>query len=321
MKFLHKIVFILLSLSSSLTLANGYYGYGYGYPYPPMPAYGYPAYQPYPYYPPQAYAPASAPATEAKTPVPAKATNQPAKSARPVAKQETRKAKPQIKTVKPSVTKSSADYKQAFIDKLLPIIQQENRKILQQRQWLSAIFKQLDHGQKLSDKDASLLRKLGKSYRVKGSLINDADSRQELLDKLDIIPASLTLAQAANESGWGKSRFAREANTLFGIWTYDESKGLIPKNRDPNKKHFVRKFDSIDESIAYYMQMLNSHPAYAKLREIRAQLRLQSQSIKGHQLADGLEKYSAKGDKYISLIQQLISQNEWAGLDDRSGSA
>jgi Bax protein len=173
----------------------------------------------------------------------------------------------------------------------------------------------MSKGEPLSQDDKLKLTELAKKYRVKPEKLDTQASQEALLARVDIIPASLTLAQAANESAWGKSRFAREANNLFGIWTYDADKGLKPKKRDAGKKHYVRKFADVGESVRYYMHMLNSHPAYAELRKIRRQLRSENETLAGHQLAHGLTKYSAKGDEYIDLIQQLISQNQWAKLD------
>jgi Bax protein len=150
---------------------------------------------------------------------------------------------------------------------------------------------------------------------VKGDPLVEAKSRRELLNKVDIIPVSLALAQAANESAWGRSRFSVEANNLFGIWTFDEKKGLKPKERDEDKKHFVRKFKHIDGSIQYYMLTLNSHPAYRKMRSIRQKLRESQSPITGEAMARGLEKYSEKGPEYVELIQNLIQQNGWELLD------
>ena len=137
----------------------------------------------------------------------------------------------------------------------------------------------------------------------------------QLLKRVDIIPASLPLAQAANETGWGTSRFAKEANNYFGIWTYEAEQGLKPRNRESDKKHFVRKFTSPAASVKFYMNLLNTHPAYKELRNIRYSLRQERQKISGVKLAQGLEKYSAKGNEYIKLITLLITQNQWAQLD------
>ncbi|MCK5663713.1 MAG: glucosaminidase domain-containing protein [Thiotrichaceae bacterium] len=269
------------------------YGYPvYNYPAKNYPRYGYPQQN---YYTPQF--------------VPAKLTK-PA-------------VKPDIKTVpkqKKAITQSNNSSKKIFIEKLIPYIDKENTRLKQTRKQLWKINQQLDSGTTLTEKSQSWIKKIAKKYRVKGNPLTKPQARKELLSKVDIIPSSLTLAQAANESAWGKSRFATEANNLFGIWTYDESKGLKPKNRDPEKKHLVRIFDHYGESVSYYMHTLNSHPAYKKLRDIRQQQRQNELILDGFEMADGLEKYSAKGDLYIKLIQQLILQNKWAQLDGSNQS-
>ncbi len=240
----------------------------------------------------------------------------PAKLSKPVIKSDIKKVPKQKKTI----TKSSTSSKKIFIENLLPYIDKENIRLKQIRKQVLTINQQLETGITLSEKSQSWLKKLAKKYRVKGNPITKPLAREELLSKVDIIPSSLTLAQAANESAWGKSRFATEANNLFGIWTYDESKGLKPKNRDSEKKHLVRIFDHYGESVSYYMHTLNSHPAYIKLRDIRQQQRNNKLTLNGFEMADGLEKYSAKGDLYIKLIQQLILQNQWAQLDGNNQS-
>ena len=204
--------------------------------------------------------------------------------------------------------------KQDFIETLLPHIDKENRRLSKLRRDVIGLFTRVDNG-KNNQAEILRLEKLAGQYRVDGDPSTSESARDELLRKIDIIPSSLALAQAANESAWGKSRFATEANNLFGIWTYDESKGLKPKNREQGKTHLVRIFADVGDSVRYYMHTLNSHPAYAPLREIRGQLRESRQVIDGHELASGLEKYSAKGQKYIDLIQRLIRQHEWARLD------
>ncbi len=204
--------------------------------------------------------------------------------------------------------------KQGFIDELLPHVEQENRRLSRLREEVSGLLNRQAYGT-LDDTGKQRLRKLAASYRIDDDPVDSASARQALLHRIDIIPSSLALAQAANESAWGKSRFAREANNLFGIWTYDEDKGLKPRNREAGKTHLVRIFDDYGDSVRYYMHLLNSHPAYADLREIRVQLRTSQQTIDGHSLASGLDKYSAKGKEYVDLIQSLIRQNEWARLD------
>jgi Bax protein len=205
--------------------------------------------------------------------------------------------------------------KHDFITTLLPYIQTENRRLISLRNKLTGMFSKLETGVVLTVSEQQQISKLAKKYRVKGDPLVDITAREEMLCKIDIVPSSLALAQAANESAWGKSRFAQEANNLFGIWTYDQDKGLKPNKREQGKTHLVRIFDDFSESVRYYMYTLNSHPAYKELREIRQQLRASDQVIDGHRLALGLEKYSAKGQAYIVLIQSMIKQNEWALLD------
>lgn len=212
---------------------------------------------------------------------------------------------------KPPVSKRKVN----FVNQIKPIIEQENKRLIKQRYRVLNTLILLNRGYQLKTQDAEWLESLSQKYKLKGDPMEDIYSRDELLDKVDIIPVSLALAQAANESAWGQSRFSREANNLFGIWTFDKNKGLKPKDRDEDKKHLVRKFDSVDESIQYYMLTLNSHPAYKKMRRIRKELRDNEQPITGKALASGLEKYSQKGTEYVELIKKLINQNGWQQLD------
>ncbi len=262
--------------------------YSSPYPVPYYPAYRYPAQPRYP-------APQSVPAERH----------------RPAAKAQS----DQPETVSPPAINAN---KQEFVNTLLPYIEKENKRLLVLRKDILRAINKIQAQRTLRRAEKQRLLKLAKDYRVNGDVLKDAAAREELMQKIDVIPASLALAQAANESAWGKSRFAREANNLYGIWTYDESKGLKPKNREQGKTHLVRIFDDIGDSVLYYMHTLNSHPAYNELRDIRQQQRASNRPIDGHKLAAGLEKYSARGQEYIDLIQQLIRQNDWALLDTQN---
>ena len=211
--------------------------------------------------------------------------------------------------------------KQEFMTSLLPHIEKENRRMIALRKRVSAMLDKIESDTALSASEQQQISRLANEYRVKGDPLVDRAAREEMLRKIDIIPSSLALAQAANESAWGESRFAQQANNLFGIWTYDQDKGLKPKRREEGKTHLVRIFDDFSESVRYYMYTLNSHPAYQELRQIRQQLRASNQVVEGQKLAAGLEKYSAKGQAYIDLIQSLIEQNEWARLDSDNQQA
>ena len=303
--------------------------YQYGYyspnPYGAPPAYRDPyARAPIPYYPVYRYQPQYRPA-HARPPVQLPAVNA-TKATEPEQSAIKSPAVPvEVKTGATEKTAKSdsmlAGKKQEFMTILLPYIEEENRRLIALRKRVSAMFDKIETGHALSTSEQQQIGKLAKKYRIKGDPLVDLAAREELLRKIDIIPSSLALAQAANESAWGESRFARQANNLFGIWTYDQDKGLKPKRREEGKTHLVRIFDDFGESVRYYMYTLNSHPAYQELRQIRQQLRASKQVIEGPKLAAGLEKYSAKGQAYIELIQSLIEQNEWALLDSDNQQA
>ena len=167
----------------------------------------------------------------------------------------------------------------------------------------------LEQNGQLDDEQADWLFTVLKKYRVKEKSLDAQHLRVALLPRVDIIPVELALAQAANESAWGKSRFAREAQNLFGVWTYDESKGIVPKKRAKGAKHLVRKYESTEESIEHYVNLLNSHPAYQSLRDIRLEYRNKGQQPDGFAMAEGLIKYSAKGEQYVAIIRSMISTN------------
>ncbi|MDJ0741626.1 MAG: glucosaminidase domain-containing protein [Gammaproteobacteria bacterium] len=210
---------------------------------------------------------------------------------------------------------TAADGKAAFVARLRPLIDAENARLAGLRRSLLQWLGRLDAGQRLTDDQSARVVALATRYRVDGNPLDEHRARDALRDKIDQIPASLALAQAANESAWGKSRFAREGNNLFGIWTFDESKGMVPRGREAGKKHLVRKFDDEAGSVRYYMFTLNSHPAYAELREIRATLRARGLPLDGLALAAGLTAYSAKGEHYVRLIRDLIERLDLAAHD------
>lgn len=203
--------------------------------------------------------------------------------------------------------------KQAFLDRLAPIVQQENDRLESLRRELQNLYLRLQVEQ-LDEAGVKRLRQLAARYRVEGNVLKHPRARRDLLERVDVIPLELALAQAVNESAWGTSRFAREGNNLFGIWTYDKDKGIVPKNRPKGAKHLVRRFDSFNESVRYYLHTLNSHPAYAELRRLRAESRSQGEVADGLVLAGGLTRYSAKGERYVALIRELIRRYPLAEL-------
>ena len=199
--------------------------------------------------------------------------------------------------------------KQTFFNYMLPKVRKANDKIRANRRLLLMIHGDLTTGGALNEDDIQFVSTLKTRYRINqqttlGSTIDD------LLIRMDVVPESLVLAQAANESGWGTSRFARHANNLFGVWCFREGCGLTPKNRDEGLNHEVAKYETVQEGIVAYIHTINTNPAYIHLRNIRATTRSQELHLSGLDLAEGLLKYSSRGIDYVRDIQQLIRVNE-----------
>ena len=207
--------------------------------------------------------------------------------------------------------------KRIFIQILLPIVLSENEKIIADRRILTTIM-----NRKSFKKDADWLNEKFQQYKVKNNSV------KELLVKMDIIPPSLAIAQAAYESGWGTSRFAIEGNALFGQWGWKEHKGMVPENRGEDEKHEVSKFNQIRYAVSAYKNNLNTHPFYEEFRIERAKQRSGrlSGSISGIKLIKHVHKYSIKGDDYVLGLKKIIEQNSLQDFDKanllvkRSGS-
>lgn len=204
------------------------------------------------------------------------------------------------------------DKKDSFFRFLLPRVQRANRKILEERKWLQALDQKSIT--EISQQDIGRLLKLASKY--KASVKEPSKIIDELLVKVDIIPPSLALAQAANESAWGTSRFAVKANNLFGQWCYVEGCGVIPKQRSDDEKHEVAKFNTVQASIDSYMRNLNSQFSYETLRQIRNELRDQGEALTGSDLAEGLLPYSTRREEYVKEIRSMINYNK---LEDHDG--
>ena len=207
--------------------------------------------------------------------------------------------------------------KRAFFMGLLPMVLLANQEIQKERRDVQLILSRHGTGQ-LQDADLERLDKILKRYGLRGHPLTDHRTRSRLLRRVDIIPPSLVLAQAANESAWGSSRFARLGNNLFGEWTYKPGTGIIPAGRPAGATYEVRKFSSLYQSIRSYMNNLNRNGAYRKLREIRKILRDSNQPVTGMALAQGLAKYSQRGNAYIVEIQAMIRQNRLMRVNSAS---
>jgi len=204
--------------------------------------------------------------------------------------------------------------KQDFIKTLLPLISYENQKILIERKNLFNIKEALVNEKTLNNQDLVYLRKIAKKYKIKINNKHKIDLINQLLISIDIIPNSIVLAQAANESGWGTSRFAKEYNALFGEYTYDFSKGVIPLKREEGKKHLVKAFSSYNNSIKSYFRNINTHYAYEKFRLIRKQMRDKNNFSNINLLVDGLSTY-AEDNNYVKTINSIIESNKLSQFD------
>ena len=138
----------------------------------------------------------------------------------------------------------------------------------------------------------------------------DARKRQDLLKRINVIPPSLAMAQGANESAWGTSRFARKANNFFGQWCYKKGCGIVPARRDKGTKHEVRRFSNPQQSVGAYIFNLNTGRVYSLIRKLRVASQANSTNPSGYELAKGLIKYSQRREAYVKEIRSMISYNK-----------
>lgn len=198
--------------------------------------------------------------------------------------------------------------KKTFFDFLKPTIIKANNQLLITRKQVLAIQQKLTLAQTLTKDEQAFLRKNVQKYRITGEL-NNQQQVQKLLRRIDIVPTELVLVQAANESAWGTSRFARIGLNFFGLWCYKKGCGMVPNARDEDGKHEVAAFQSIDTAVEKYLYNINSHYAYEVFRTIRAQLRTYEQPLKPEILATGLLPYSERGADYVSDIIDMLRHN------------
>ena len=211
--------------------------------------------------------------------------------------------------------KSFSLKKVEFIETLLPLIAYQNQQILVERESLFKIQNYLLDNKPLNQKDLEYLSAIADKYLIETNNKHKIDIVDKLLLSVNIIPTSIVLAQAATESGWGTSRFAKEYNALFGQYTYNEKKGVIPYEREIGKKHLIRHFSSLDKSVESYFKNINTHYAYEKFRSIRNAMHEDNLDIK--LLTKALDVY-AEDKSYVDTINSIIDTNEFTQFDLRS---
>ena len=194
--------------------------------------------------------------------------------------------------------------KETFIQIVLPLIVAENEKIVDDREKLKTLIDK----KFTTDTEKQWLRQKLLEYKVKKSDL------EELLFRMDMIPVSIALAQAAKESGWGTSRFALEGNAIFGQWTWD-GQGIAPLKRDGDKNHKILKFPILRASVKAYKNNLNTHKSYFKFREKRKELRDKNKRITGLALTNTLKNYAQTGSEYTKILNQIITQNRLSDFE------
>jgi uncharacterized FlgJ-related protein len=213
---------------------------------------------------------------------------------------------------------SAADKKRLFFRLIAPIVLRVNELILEDRTRAKELTERLARGQSVTPDEQAWLTELAVKYKVleSPSARLDSDAFAELLMRVDIVPPSLSLAQAANESGWGTSRFAAEGNSLFGQWTWGQ--GLRPAEQRTGEfgDQRIAAFDSTAQSAYSYALNLNTQRAYRDLRLKRADLRRQSLRISGSVLADTLLNYSEREQAYVDDLKAVIRGNRLDDADD-----
>ncbi len=216
--------------------------------------------------------------------------------------------KPVALTLLPSEIKmieSTKKRKEFFIQIVLPLVLKENNNIRLDRKTLFNIINKSNN----TNIEKKWLEKKFKQY---GVLSKDLSI---LKIRMDEVPVSLALAQAAKETGWGTSRFAQEGNALFGQWTWS-GEGLKPKEADENKGHKVMKFNVLQASVRAYQRNLNTHSSYKNFRLARAQLRDEKKPLDSLLLSQFLKNYAETGNQYIEVLQKIIKQNNLIDFDD-----
>ena len=200
---------------------------------------------------------------------------------------------------------STKKRKDMFIKIVLPLVVKENNKIRVDRKRLFTILNKNSN----TDIEKKWLEKKYKQYGVRKKDLSTLKIR------MDEIPVSLAIAQAAKETGWGTSRFALKGNALFGQWTWS-GEGLKPKNADEGKDHKVMKFHSLQLSVRAYLRNLNTHSTYKNLRKARTELRNQNKPLDSLILSKHLDKYAETGSQYIEVLQKIIEQNNLKDFDE-----
>lgn len=196
--------------------------------------------------------------------------------------------------------------KERFFEFLLPAVAYVNAEVRARRERLQRTEARADDD-RMTRADRAWIERMATRYWVEGEPL---PRQLELLDhRIDVVPPALALAQAAIESGWGRSRFAREGNNLFGEWCFEPGCGIVPDQRPRDASYEVRSFPTVLHSVRSYVRNLNTHPAYGGLRKLRHQARQAGREPRAVELAAGLARYSERGMAYVEEVRTVIRSN------------
>jgi len=199
--------------------------------------------------------------------------------------------------------------KQAFFNFLRPIVENENLKVKAQRERMLRLDVSLKNAEVIAKGELSWLQILATEYNVELKDLHDEDAWKLLRRRVDTVPFRLALAQAANESSWGTSRFAREGMNLFGQWCFTSGCGIVPSQRSKGMTHEVATYSSVNQSVAAYIRSINRVNMYAPLRQLRSSIRKNGNKPTAIELAQELSGYSERGEAYVKEIQSMIRIN------------
>ncbi len=211
--------------------------------------------------------------------------------------------------------RSTKAKKNFFFQSILPLALLGNEEIKHHKNTIKNFFKIYNNGETLALHQHEELIKIQRYYKIKGDVLQDPKARNRLLKRVDIIPTSLILAQAANESGWGMSRFAQHANNIFGEWTFTPGTGLVPEGRPAGETYEVKRFPDLYASIRSYLRNLNTHNAYRSMRNKRWQMRENHLPLTGYALAGEMRYYSTRREAYVEEIRSMIKGNKLEKLN------
>jgi Bax protein len=199
--------------------------------------------------------------------------------------------------------------KQLFMQTMLPLILRANETVRAERELLIEIAERIDANLALSNSESEWLNAMAERY---GTETGDIAG---LMVRVDVVPPSLAIAQAAVESGWGTSRFAHEGNAVFGQRVFKEGAGIVPEERDEDGTHEVRAFERLFDSVLAYLHNLNSHWAYEDFRADRAAMRATGERLQAGDLLGDLVAYSEERENYLRILKRVIRQNDLGQFD------